>query len=1048
VDVQVTTNNGASALVAADRFTYTSTPAPAVTGLSPATGTTAGGTSVTVTGTNFTGATAVNFGSVVLTSFTINSDTSITATAPAQAAGTVDVTVTTPNGVSTTSAADQFTYTLAPLPSITSLGTTTGTTAGGTSVTLTGTNFTGATGVWFGSVAATSFTVVSATQLTATAPPQPVGTIDVTVTSYSGTSATSTADRFSYTAAAVPAVTSLSATSGTTAGGTSVTLTGSGFTAASAVLFGSVAASFTINSDTSITATATAQAAGTVDITVTTPTGTSASTSADRFTYNAAAVPAVTSLSATTGTTAGGTSVTLTGSGFTAATGVRFGAVAAAFTVNSDTSITATAPAQAAGTVHVTVTTYSGTSSTSPADQFTYTAASAPVVNGITATSGSAIGGANVTVTGSGFTGATGVSFGSVPALAFTVLSDTALTALAPPGTAGTVDVTVSTYSGTSALSAADQFTYTSVPVPALTSLNPSTGSTGGGTLVTITGSNFTNATAVLFGSTPALAFTIVSDSIITALAPPQPASTLDVTVIAFGNVSALSAADRYMYTPALAPAVTGVSPATGSTAGGTVVTITGSSFTGASTVLFGQVPATFTINSDTSITATAPSQAGGTVDVFVLTPNGTSAAGTSDRFTYTAAAAPVVSGITPSSGSTAGGLVVTVTGSGFTGATGVNFGSVAATFTVNSDTRITATVPAQAAGTVDVTVITPSGTSARSAADQFTYTAAAVPVVSGLNPSSGPTGGGTLVTITGSGFSAATAVNFGSSAALGFTVVSDTVVRATAPPGTFGPPVDVTVVTPSGTSATSAADQFSYTTTSVPSVTGLSPASGSTAGGTVVVVTGSGFTGATAVAFGAYPATTFTVNSDTQITAVAPAQPAGTVDVTITTAAGTSSTGAADRFTYTAAAAPSVTAVSPNAGPPRRRHDRDHHWQRVPGSYRSFFRDDGRRQLHGELRRLDLRRRARGGGRRGRYRRDDSERHLGHLERGPVHLRGGSGPDAGQRHDQRDERCGVDGHRGDLYRRRSAGRGQPVHRRHHLGQRLRHHGPGEPQRR
>lgn len=86
---------------------------PAVSAVSPTTGLTTGGTTVTITGTAFTGATSVKFGSSNATTFTVNSDTQITATSPAGAAGTVDVTVTTSVGTSATSAADQFTYTKA-----------------------------------------------------------------------------------------------------------------------------------------------------------------------------------------------------------------------------------------------------------------------------------------------------------------------------------------------------------------------------------------------------------------------------------------------------------------------------------------------------------------------------------------------------------------------------------------------------------------------------------------------------------------------------------------------------------------------------------------------------------------------------------------------------------------------------------------------------------------------------------------------------------------------------------------------------------------------
>jgi len=82
------------------------------------------------------------------------------------------------------------------------------------------------------------------------------------------------------------------------------------------------------------------------------------------------------------------------------------------------------------------------------------------------------------------------------------------------------------------------------------------------------------------------------------------------------------------------------------------------------------------------------------------------------------------VSGISPNSGPAAGGTNVTITGAGFTGAIGVSFGSNAASsFTVDSDTQITAISPAGNSGPVDVTVTTPTGTSATGAADQFTYT-------------------------------------------------------------------------------------------------------------------------------------------------------------------------------------------------------------------------------------------------------------------------------------------------------------------------------------
>ena len=87
---------------------------PTVSGISPSSGPATGGTVVTITGTSLTGATAVSFGATAATSFTVINATTITATAPAHAAGTVDVTVTTPGGVSPKSPAAQYTYTAAP----------------------------------------------------------------------------------------------------------------------------------------------------------------------------------------------------------------------------------------------------------------------------------------------------------------------------------------------------------------------------------------------------------------------------------------------------------------------------------------------------------------------------------------------------------------------------------------------------------------------------------------------------------------------------------------------------------------------------------------------------------------------------------------------------------------------------------------------------------------------------------------------------------------------------------------------------------------------
>lgn len=187
-----------------------------------------------------------------------------------------------------------------------------------------------------------------------------------------------------------------------------------------------------------------------------------------------------------------------------------------------------------------------------------------------------------------------------------------------------------------------------------------------------------------------------------------------------------------------------------------------------------------------------------------------------------------------------------------------------------------------------------------------------AVPSVTSVTPSSGSTGGGTAVTITGTAFSATSTVSFGGAAAESVTFVSTTSIVATSPIHAQGQ-VDIRVTNPTGSSATSIDDQFTFRTVVAPSVTGISPVTGTTAGGTTVVIIGTGFTPTTTVMFGASPAAHLTVTGPTALTVVSPAHVPGLVNVRVTTLSGTSPSGAADQFTYMTPAA--VTASAGTSG-------------------------------------------------------------------------------------------------------------------------------------
>jgi IPT/TIG domain len=284
VDVTVTTSTGTSATGKADQFTYSGAVLPVVTNVFPRHGRPAGGTSVVITGNDLEGATSVQFGSNAGTDVDVLSHHVVTAKSPA-GTGVVDVTVTTPLGTSLVNRKDQFTYNNKTVPAVTHVTPHRGSTGGGTLVTIHGSNLTGATAVDFGANAATGVTVITSHLVTATSPAGAAGTVDVTVTTPDGTSATDTGDQFTYGAVG-PVVTHIAPHKGPVAGGTVVAISGQNLSGTTAVDFGSTAASnVRVVSGKIVLATSPAGSVGAVDVTVTTPLGTSPVTPKDQFTY-------------------------------------------------------------------------------------------------------------------------------------------------------------------------------------------------------------------------------------------------------------------------------------------------------------------------------------------------------------------------------------------------------------------------------------------------------------------------------------------------------------------------------------------------------------------------------------------------------------------------------------------------------------------------------------------------------------------------------------------------------------------------------------------
>ncbi len=861
----VVTVNG----VASNGVNFTVVPAPSITNLSPTSG--AVGAAVTVTGTNFgatQGTSTVTFNGTNAGTATSWSATSITINVPSGATtGNVVVTVSgvASNGVS---------FTVVPAPSITNLSPTSG--AVGTPVTITGANFgasQGSSTVTFNGINAGTATSWSATSIAINVP-SGATTGNVVVTA-SGVASNGVA----FTVAPAASITNLSPTSG--AIGTPVIITGANFGASQGI------STVTFNGTNAGTATSWSA----ISITINVPSGattgnvvvTENGVASNGVGFTVVPIPSITNLSLTSG--AVGTPVTITGTNFGATQGasaVTFnGANAGAATSWSATSITINVPGGATtGNVVVTV---SGVASNGVA----FTVLPTPSITNLSPTSGAV--GTPVTITGTNFgatQGTSTVKFNGTNAGTATSWSATSITINVPSGaTTGNVVVTVSGV-------ASNGFGFSVLSTPSITNLSPTSGAVG--TPVTITGTNFgaTQGTStVTFNGTNAGIATAWSATSIT-INVPSGATTGNVVVTVSGVASNGSG-----FTVVPVPGITNLSPTSGAV--GTPVTITGTNFgatQGTSTVAFnGANAGTATSWSATSITINVP--AGAATGNVVVTVSGVASNGSS----FTVLPTPSITNLSPTSGAV--GAPVTITGTNFgatQGTSTVKFnGTNAGTATSWSATSITINVPGGA--TTGNVVVTVSGV----ASNGSTFTVLPTPSITNLSPTSGAVG--TAVTVTGANFGATqgtSTVTFNGINAGTATGWSATSITINVPAGATTGNVVVTV---SGV----ASNGVAFTVNPAPSITNLSPTSGAV--GTAVTVTGANFgasQGTSTVAFNGVNAGTATSWSATSITINVPV--GATTGNVVVTVSGVASNGAP----FTVVATPSVTSVTPNAGP------------------------------------------------------------------------------------------------------------------------------------
>ena len=766
VNVQVT-NPDSQIGTATNAFTYTS--APTVTAVSLSGGSLAGGTYITITGTDFYSLATVTIGPNNCTGITVVSSTSILCTTPAYVSGATSATVAVTNINSQTgNLAGGFTY-RAP-PTISNVSLSAGPLAGGAAVVITGTGFITSPVVLIGGLTCTNIRSVSATSITCDTPAKSsTGSVSVVVTNTDNQTATLTNG---YTYLAAPTITSLSLNIGPIAGGSAVTIYGTNFVAGALVTFDNLTCTVTSVSSTGISCLTPADSLGIVAvIKVINPDAQNVSVP-NAYTYVAA--PTVTNVSPIGGSLSGGTAVTITGTGFYSGASVTInGASCTGATVVSSATITCTSPAGTAGAKTVAVTNGDLQTGNLPGS-FTYQAA--PTISNLVQTSGFSSGGLTVTINGSGFTTGVSVSFGGVACPIHSLISSSVVQCDTPAHADGVVDVAVTNTDNQFAYSVS-AFTYRAAPT--FTSISPSGGPTGSNTPVTITGSGFYGAPTVNIGALVCASVVVVSNTQMTCTVPSHSAASYAVKITNPDTQNITSAAGAFTFSAA--PAVAAVVPATpapvsplkGGANGGTLVNVTGTGFqTGASVDFGGATCSGVVFVSSTHLQCTTSSHGAGAVFVTVTNTDSQSDISNSAAFTYVAA--PTITSVSSSSGTTAGGGIITITGTGFLAGDTVKFGTLSCTpLTVVSSTSITCTVPANATlGAVDVSV-TDLYSQVGTALSAYTYRGA--PIVSSVSPSSGALAGSTLITITGSGFYTGALVSVGGSACTSVTVISPT---------------------------------------------------------------------------------------------------------------------------------------------------------------------------------------------------------------------------------------------------------------------------------
>ena len=907
--------------------------APRINDAAPAVGPLTGGSLVMLTGERFAADAIVYFGADRAPEVDYVDGKTLVVRTPARAtSGTVAVSVTNPDG-SVGVLPGGFSYydaTNATRPEVFITQPATGSTFGLETVAIIGDNLQPGARAYFCNRPATTLGLTGDATLSVLTPAAAPGVCKVSVVNPDGL----TADRdeaFEFVSP-IPTVTSILPSSGPKAGGIDVVVRGTGFVTGATVRFGlAQSSSVTVADQTTLTARLPAAAVGVVDVSVINPGGGQATgTKTNAFTYVDTVdelAPIVTSVFPSAGPLTGGTPVRIVGDRFDPTSVVIFdGQILGAATVVSPQEIRFNTPPRAsAGTVPLTVLSPNGLGAT-VAEAFTYTPPTlpAPAIQSVVPATGPQAGNKTITIVGQNFRATGRWQLGGIPLATASTITESLVTATAPPHAPGKVDLIYVGPDGQVA-QAINAFEY--IAAPTVASVVPGLGGTAGDTQVTVVGQNFQTGLRVFFGPT---AGTVLSVAPTTATV-----RTPSSVVAGFVNVVARNSdgqegtlVDGFEYLAK--PVVASVWPPQGPVAGGTLLALTGTGFHGQSRVFFGATEATqvYFANS-TSLLALVPAGTAGVAsDIVVQNPDGEQFT-LATAFTYRLPAqlnpSPTLTAMFPANGPLNGGTRIGLDGLNLRDQGRAYVLPLRATIeSVRSD-RAVLVAPAGTVGPAQVWWVDPDGWSIRAPSD-FTYlgTVGASPTVTAVTPTVGPTAGNTVVTIGGTNFQANSRVRFGGDDA---TTVSQTptqlVVRT---PAQGRGTVPIWVVNPDGTQVIATP---TYLYLAPPTMQSVTPNKGPASGNTTVTITGRDFLEDPA---GAKPAvvfcasfpdgtdctsadpTTVQVSADAKtITAKSPVHTPGLVDVAVV-APDNQSAALIDSFTYSQL--PTIATVAPDAGP------------------------------------------------------------------------------------------------------------------------------------